>query len=259
LTFKILISTVDDQFMQRRYRPNTDLLVINQLIRKNKSEYNEEYIKSFLEKGLSKSRNKAIENCTSDIGLISDDDVEYLDNIETIITKAFEENPEADIITFQFLKNKNTLYKTNYKKEKFWHNIYTLAKVSSVEIAFRVDKIKSKNIKFDETFGLGSNFPTGEEYIFLSDALKSGLKILYIPIPIVIHPDESSGGQFFNNHLLIESKGAVFYRIFGVKSYFVSFMFALKKHKMANMGFFRFYRIMLQGANKYKKLKGTKK
>jgi len=258
LTFKILISTVNDKFMKRKYKPNSDLLIINQLIGKNKSEYNEKYIKSFLEKGLSKSRNRAIDLCDSDIALISDDDVEYVENVEEIIKKAFEDNPDADIITFQALRDKNTPFKNNYKKEKFWHNIYTLAKVSSIEIAFRVNKIKNKNIRFDENFGLGSHFPTGEEYIFLTDALKSGLKILYIPIPIVIHPDKSSGEQFLNNPLLIESKGAVFYRVFRIKGYFISFIFALKKHEMANIGFYEFYHLMLQGINKYKRLKEVK-
>lgn len=257
MTFKILVSTVDDKFMKRDYEPSCDYLVINQLISKNTSEYKEQNIYSFAEKGLSKSRNRAIELCDSDIALVSDDDVEYVENIENIIKKAFEQNPDADIITFQFLKNENELYKKNYKKEKFWHDIYTLARVSSVEIAFKVDKIKNKSIIYDEIFGLGSIFPTGEEYVFLSDSLKNGLKILYLPIPILIHPDESSGGQFKNNSMLIESKGALFYRIFGIKSYFLSLIFSLKKYKTAKINFIKFYKLMLKGVNKYQEHKAN--
>jgi glycosyltransferase involved in cell wall biosynthesis len=241
--------------MKRNYDLISDYLVINQLINKQKSYYINNNIYSLKEKGLSKSRNRALEFCNSDIALISDDDVIYLENIEDIITKAFYKNPEADIITFQFLKDENTLYKKNYKEKKIWHNIYSLARVSSVEIAFRMDKIKNKSIKFDENFGLGSIFTTGEEYVFLSDALKKGLKILYLPIPILIHPDQSSGGQFFDNSLLIESKGALFYRIFGLKSYLVSLIFAFKKYKQSNMSFFGFYKLMINGIKKYKGLK----
>ena len=257
MKFRILISTTDDKFLERTYSPPADYIIVNQLLNKEKSSYSENNLFSYKEKGLSKSRNRAIVHCNSDIALISDDDVEYLENLEEIIKKTFEENPNADIITFQFLKDENTLYKKNYKKEKFWHDIYSLARVSSVEIAFRVDKIKNKNITYDENFGLGSTFPTGEEYIFLADALKNGLKILYVPIPILIHPDESSGGQFLDNPLLIESKGALFYRIFGLKSYFITFIFALKKYKIANITLIQFYKLMLQGIKKYKKLKVT--
>lgn len=252
---QILISTTDDKFFITNKKYKQSFIIINQLINIHESKYNHKNLFSFKEKGLSKSRNRAIELCDSDIALISDDDVVYSDEIEKIISKAFKENSEADIITFQFLKDDNTLYKKNYKKEKFWHDIYTLARVSSVEIAFKVDKVKNKNIKYDENFGLGSIFPTGEEYIFLSDALKNGLKILYIPIPILIHPDESSGGQFIGNPLLVESKGALFYRIFGIKSYIISLIFTFKKNKLAKLSFIEFYKLMLKGIKKFKNLK----
>lgn len=246
---------MDDNFFKRDYKLGIPHIIINQLNKKSQSEYSQNNVYTYKEKGLSKSRNKALSHAKRDIALISDDDVRYLDNIGIIVNKAFKENPEADIITFQFMKDDNTLYKNNYKKEKFWHDIYSLARVSSVEIAFRVDKIKENNIKFDQNFGLGSLFPTGEEYIFLSDALKKGLKILYIPIPILVHRDVSSGGQFFDNTLLVESKGALFYRVFGIKAYFVSFVFTYRKYKTANMGLIKFYRLMLSGIKKYKELK----
>lgn len=252
---QLLISTINDNLLDKKKNISYPHLIINQLINIENSQYKQDNIFSYKERGLSKSRNRAIEHCSSDIALICDDDVIYLKDIENIITTAFNNNPKADIITFQFLKDEKNLYKKNYKKEKFWHDIYSLARVSSVEIAFRVNKIKSKNIKYDEHFGLGSAFPTGEEYIFLTDALKNDLKILYLPIPILIHPDESSGGQFVNNPLLIESKGALFYRIFGVKSYFITFLFALKKYKAANITLVQFYKLMFQGIKKYKKLK----
>lgn len=80
--FKILISTVDDKFMKRKYMPKCKYLVKNQLINKDNSDYELSNVYSFKEKGLSKSRNKALELCDSDIALISDDDVVYVDNIE---------------------------------------------------------------------------------------------------------------------------------------------------------------------------------
>lgn len=258
MTLQILISTMNDNFLDRHIYPSSDHLIINQLLNIKKSAYNKDNLFCYKEKGLSKSRNRALEHCTSDIALISDDDLEYVDNMEEIILSAFIENPDADIITFQVKTPENHLFKDNYKVKPFYHNQKTIMRVSSVEIAFRIDKIKNNHIKFNEDFGLGANYPTGEEAVFLNDALKKGLRILYIPIPIVIHPKESSGGMFKNNPQLLKAKGAMIFRIFGFSGYFVSFLFALIKYKMSNYSLLEFYILMLKGIKEYKEIKYAK-
>ncbi|MGI9533099.1 hypothetical protein, partial [Lutimonas sp.] len=135
-----------------------------------------------------------------------------------------------------------------------WMNQRAIMKVSSVEIAFRSDSILKNNLKFDEKFGLGSTFPTGEEAIFLSDALKKGLKIKYVPIPIVQHPKESSGYNYTNNYSLIMGKGAMLCRIFGWKAYVISIAFALKKYKLSSISLIKFIQIMFEGISSYKRL-----
>ncbi|MCT7492529.1 glycosyltransferase [Aliarcobacter cryaerophilus] len=253
MNLNILISTVDNKFLTRTTEIDSSTIIINQLISTDKCSVDSENVFSFYEKGLSKSRNKAIEFCNSDIALISDDDVEYIENLEEIIVKAFEENPSIDIITFQIKTPDGGLFKTNYQDFEFIHNMKSIMKVSSIEIAFKTNSIKKSNLKFDEKFGLGTNYPTGEEAIFLSDALKRGLKIKYIPITIVFHPKESSGGMFKDNPKLISAKGAMLYRIFGICGYLVAFIFAIKKYKISNYKLFTFFAYMLEGISKYKK------
>ena len=251
IRLQILISTVDDKIkLENINKLNT--IVINQLINKKKSVYRLPNIFSYSEKGLSKSRNKAIEKSDAEICLISDDDVQYKNDIENIILRSFLNNKDADIITFQIETPDGKKYK-NYKKESFWHTKKTLMSVSSIEIAFRRESIINNNIKFDENFGLGTSFPTGEEIIFLTDALKKGLKILYIPIPIVIHPLESSGKDY-DNEILIKAKGAMFYRIFGNLGYIVSVIFAFKKYKLSKYSFLKFTNLMFKGILMYKRL-----
>jgi len=261
MKFQILVSTVDNNFNILRNLKRNDLnaLIINQLISINKenSIKTSKNIKilSFKEKGLSKSRNKAIEYAEADICLITDNDVEFMENLKEKILHAFKENPDADILTFKILTPEGDEYK-KYSKKSFYHNKRTIMKVSSIEIAFKREKIIKHNIKFDENFGLGTDFPTGEENIFLADALKKGLKVKYVPISIVIHPRESSGSNY-NNEVLIKAKGAMFYRIFGIKGYFISLLFALKKFKYSKKyNLFSFYKFMLKGIKEYKKTKG---
>ena len=125
-------------------------------------------------------------------------------------------------------------------------------KVSSIEIAFRRDRIIQNKLYFDLRFGLGSDFPTGEEVIFLSDALKMNLKIKYIPKVIVIHPAQSSGGAYTNNPKLIQAKGAMFYRIFGFWGYFISILFAVKKFNSSNYSLLNFFMLMIKGIRSFK-------
>lgn len=181
---------------------------------------------SYKEKGLSKSRNKGISNATGDICIISDDDVEYIKNYEEIILKAFDENPDIDIITFRIVTPEGEMFK-NYKDNEFEHTKRSILKVSSIEVAFRLKSIKNNNIRFDEDFGLGSKYISGEENIFLMDSIKKGLKIKYIPEVIAIHEKESSGKIL--NEKAIYSKGPLFYRLFGLKSIILNLGFVIKK------------------------------
>ncbi len=249
MTLKILIATMNGDFFKKSKSVPAEYLLINQYD-KEPIKIDEKNIFNFKEKGLAKSRNHAIENANSDICLISDDDLTYMDNVEQIITNAFYEHGNADIITFQLQTPDGDMYK-KYKPQKFWHTQKTLMGVCSVEIAFKLKSINKIKLRFDEKFGLGSEFPTGEEIIFLTDALKKGLKILYIPKPIVIHPLETSGKDY-TNISLIEAKGAMFYRIFGILGYIASLLYAYKKYKFSPFSFKEFSFMIVNGIKNYR-------
>ena len=87
----------------------SDAVVINQCDTKSQADIERtniagkrqyvKYIES-TERGLSKSRNLAIESATGDICILCDNDVEYLKDYESRIMDAFEKHPEADLIVF---------------------------------------------------------------------------------------------------------------------------------------------------------------
>lgn len=247
MKFQILISTMNGNFFDHNITVPADYLVINQY---SCESIEKENIFNFKEKGLSRSRNHALSKSQAEIVLISDDDIHYMENIENLILEAFKNHPDADIITFQIQTPEKQPYK-QYKSTKFWHNTKTLMGVCSVEIAFRLSSISKHMLEFDEHFGLGTKFPTGEENIFLIDALKKGLKVLYLPLPIVIHPAESSG-MHYDNIALTQAKGAMFYRIFGVLGYAISVLFAYKKYKESRHTLSKFVTIMFQGIKQYR-------
>lgn len=234
-------------FLQKNYNVG-DYLVINQC--KERSQEVNSFFNCY-ETGLSKSRNKALKFSDADICIVSDNDVYYHENIKMIIEKAFHDYPDADAITFQIQTPEGEMYK-DYSSKFCWHNKLSLAKVSSVEIAFRRNSILEKDIKFDEKFGLGSTYPTSEEYIFLADCLDKGLKIAYVPKIIAFHPKESSGGDFFND-TLVKAKGAMIHRVFGDKGILICLLFSIRKYKYSGKPFFNFCKIIFSGFFKHRK------
>ncbi|MEA1880602.1 MAG: glycosyltransferase family A protein, partial [Campylobacterota bacterium] len=247
MTFQILISTMNGKFFTKDNTLKENILVVNQY---TNEPYVGDAVYNYNERGLSKSRNHALEKSHADICLISDDDLEYIEDLKDTVLTAFKENPSADIITFQVISPDGEPF-SNYKKDTFWHNKKSIMRVCSVEIALRSEVIKGHHLNFDENFGLGAEFPTGEEVIFLSDALGKSLKVLYVPIPIVIHPLESSGSNY-GNMALIQAKGAMFYRLFGSLGYVASALYAYKKNQFSSLNMKDFFLMMLKGIKNYR-------
>lgn len=235
MNLQVLISTMNKKNINElnieKKNIMTNCLIINQTDENGEFVDNQNIMINYKEKGLSKSRNRAIENASGDICIVSDDDVEYIPGFENIILNEFKKNPNSDIITFQIKTPEDESFK-KYQNFEFDHNKRSILKVSSIEVAFKLNSIKEKNIKFDELFGLGSEYINGEENIFLMDCLNRGLKIKYVPKIIAIHDKESSGKIL--NEKAIFSKGALFYRLFGVKSIILDFIFVIKKFKIIN-------------------------
>lgn len=250
MSFQLLISTMNNKFHSRNLTIDTSHLIINQITEDIIPVKNANTINMYTT-GLSLSRNQALNKASGDICLISDDDLTYIPNIDQSIQKIFNQYPDADIITFKISKSEDLDYK-KYPDKPFYHNIRTLMKVSSVEIAIRREVIDS-NLRFDENFGLGAKYPTGEEVIFLTDALKQGKSILFYPLNIAIHPEVSSGSDYSVNNLA-KAKGAMLYRIFSAKSYLLCLAFALKHHTKTPYTLQEFTRELISGALEYREL-----
>jgi glycosyltransferase involved in cell wall biosynthesis len=253
MKFEILIATMNGKILPHLGDIPCAATVINQSCELSSFDRQEVKVRSFDERGLSASRNRALSLASADICLIADDDVKFCADIDEHIVRAFEQHPTADIITFQVLTPDGSYFKDNYASAPFWHTKKTLMRVCSIEIAFRRRALSKAGLQFDLRFGLGGQFPTGEEIIFLTDALARGLKILYVPFPVAIHPKESSGASLKNNPKLIKAKGAMFHRMFGHSGYFVCALFAHRKHRESGFGFLTFCRHMFAGISEYKK------
>lgn len=157
-------------------------------------------------RGLSRNRNNAIRNATGDICLIADDDCTYKPEYFSNIIETFKKEETLDLATFKMkFSHENKFYPTySFNLRKFPKGYFT----TSFEIAFRRTSIQGK-LWFNELFGLGAPvLQSGEENIFIHDAIKSGLNYQYYPIVIVEHNHPTTSSTRVAQTGVIMAEGA---------------------------------------------------
>jgi hypothetical protein len=171
---------VSHQFTDEKFRETPAFLKRNDI-----------WVSQIPGKGVTKSRNNAIRLADGDIGLFADDDVTYRDNYFNTLNRVFEENPDLDVALF---KIKTGQGEPDYKSYPNEIVIYEKApSVGTVEMGFRIKKIKENDIYFDERFGAGQELLIGaDESIFVQDCINAGLSVIFFPEYIVEHPYEST-------------------------------------------------------------------
>jgi len=223
-----------DMSIVERANISSSAVVVNQCDRDLYEEIavGENRIRMFscLDRGLSKSRNKALKESAADICLLCDDDEHLEDDYVSKIQEAYEKYPDADIIAFR-LERSSRSYWTVPRRINYLNSL----KISSCQISFKRNSIIGRGIFFDETFGAGTRYSFGEENIFLYECLKKGLKVYYLPIKIAFVADEKSTWfngfttQYFFNRGVITRRymGRFFAILYAI--YFAVFKYSIYK------------------------------
>lgn len=178
-------------------------------------------------RGLSNNRNNAFAVASAPFLLISDDDVEYNELYLRNVLESIENNPGCDIIAFR--------YDSRESPKRFPGHSFELRRmpkgyyVTSFEIALRRESVVRSGILFDTAFGLGAEYPAGEETLFIHKLLKAGLKGIYMPLPCCRHDGLTTGGRPATREF-IRAKGALFTELFPL-----SWPLRLITHTLRNM------------------------
>lgn len=201
MKLEVLMSAMHQENFDIAYRTkiNSDLLIINQC---DKDDYAEVTVDGHLwrmisttERGVAKSRQKAIDNARGDICLFCDDDEVLEEKYVEIILKAYEELKKASAIVFN-------IKRTNYKMKK---NYYTITKIkkaplyrgySTQMLTIRLEDVKKSGVRMNEQFGSGSPWGGGEETLFEDDLRKAGLLMYEFPA-LIANIDYSDGSHWF--------------------------------------------------------------
>lgn len=240
----IAISTMDQQYLKNDklfFLKNVNYLIVNQTRVKQHDTFEEnKTVLHFNEQGLSKSRNRAIENAKSDWVMFGDDDLDYScfdpDRLSSALAC-------CDILLVSNLDDSGPQFKERLATYS------DIMKCASWCIIANLRAIKKNEIRFDEDFGLGSQFISTEENSFLLDAKKKGLVIRCTNVAAVNHVGLSTGFIWTNE--LVRSKGAFIRRNFGRNSWIVVLLFSLKKYRRADFTLFQFVRACFTGWTGY--------
>lgn len=133
---------------------------------------------SFSERGVGLNRNNALMRADGEICLFADDDMVYVDDYVDVVTKAFSENSNADVIVFNLIEPKPTRFVIRKKTRV---NYFNYLRYGTARVAVRLNSVKGNAIYFNQCFGGGTEHCHGEDNLFLTACLNKGLKIYAVP------------------------------------------------------------------------------
>ncbi|NVN56397.1 glycosyltransferase family 2 protein [bacterium Scap17] len=244
LTF--LISTLDDglyRVPRHDALPGARFLIVHQLSDPARREQYREYALANFDsrfeylaidgRGLSKSRNTALAACATRYAYVLDDDIELHPQAVALVMEAFT-CTEAAAISFPHVKAfplherdpDRPAPPVSFKA----HSLMSLARVRSVDMALDLCQFHAR---FDEQFGLGTDQPSGEEFIVLSDARRQGARLMRANLGIVAHAGVTSGSDFYSTPAKARTKGRMFARATGSRFSPLSLAFFLRKAPVA--------------------------
>lgn len=202
-------------------------------------------------RGLAVSRNIALTNSMGDLLLICDDDVSYKDGLVHIVQSSFKRIDKADIAIFDIERinhvGKDPKPIRKIKQSKRFRTY------GSVRIALKASSIKEKNIRFDEQFGTGSLFVSGEDSIFLRDAQKKGLKVYLFPNTIAEVDFSISTWRNTEKEKILQDKGALLARAY--PSFLFPFLLYMTYATRGyGLNYFKRYYYIKKGIKEYKRI-----
>lgn len=179
--------------------------------------------------GLSRNRNAALGACKTDLLLLADDDLSWRQEGIDALRAALAADPRLDIAAGRLEDTTGAPLK-KYPAAVSALGLLNCGHVGSPEIMLRMAFVRPHELRFDERFGVGSCYPSGEEYIFITDAIKRGARVRYIPHVVAIHPPMSTGDNW-SDARLIEARARVLGRVWGHAAPLVRIAYAIKKHR----------------------------
>lgn len=248
MNVQVLVATMhqQDHSLLEKMNIRSDAVIANQCDRDSieNFEWNGHKIRylNFAERGVGLNRNNALMRADGDICLFADDDMIYTDDYVEVVTSAFEQHPDADVLVF----NLHEPVQTRCVIEKVSKVGYlNFLRYGTARVAVRRESVRKHGIYFNQCFGGGTEHCHGEDNLFLADCLKKGLKVYAIPafIATLTEERESSWNAGYDEKYLRDQ--GVLYRTMSRKYWrLLCLQDALRHYKKYNMSFLNTFKLM---------------
>ncbi|MDO4302785.1 MAG: glycosyltransferase family 2 protein [Bacillota bacterium] len=253
MKLQVLVAAVNQEVNSLAGQMNleSDAIIVNQCDHFDYCEYlhKDRLVKCFSmpERGVGLSRNTALMRADGDICLFSDEDIVFTPGYEKLVLDAFEANPDADIITFNFIVDPSrTTYCNKAPGRIRWYNY---GRYPTYAVAAKTESLRRANVSFSLLFGGGARYSNGEDSLFLHDCLKKGLH-LYASCENLGQEvyRESTWFKGYNEKFFVD-RGVLYHYLYGVlaRLFSLRFLYVHRKEMLGELGFREAYRLMKQG------------
>lgn len=183
MELEVLVATMGqrDFSLVEKMNLRQNTVIANQCGQWHLEEYREEFgniqMLSSATKGVGVNRNLALQAAKADILLFADDDVTYYDGTLQGVIDAFRELPDADVIFFamDYTKDGQIIDRRRHKTKRLhtWNSL----RYGAARMAIRREAVEKKRLAFSTLFGGGCRYSSGEDTLFILDAIRSGLRV----------------------------------------------------------------------------------
>jgi hypothetical protein len=165
--------------------------------------------------GVTNSRNIAIAQCKTRWIWFADDDVKFPTGMLSLAAKRLSllDGDKVKFVITSVADYEGYLWKIPKYNFRFL-NYRLISGVGTIQIIADNFFLKEKKIFFPPDMGLGTIYPACDEPVFLDVIIKEGGKALCWKDIFVMHPKESSGGNWLSKGSA-ESRGQLVFRIYG--------------------------------------------
>lgn len=191
--------------------------------------------------GVAKSRNEALRQAKGKYLIFADDDIIFKEDGLAAAVDYLELNPKVAFVLAQAVDEHGRLRK-KYATAPTRLTSFNSAKAATYEMLVRVSASREKQVWFDESFGAGATNYLGDEYIFIVDLIKAGLRCMFLPATVAVHPAVSSG-SIWGTERDLRARAVIFSRVFGVWAPFIRAAFGAR-HLGRELNFSRFLRFI---------------
>lgn len=235
----------------------TDAVIVNQCGHFAYREYQhkERLIRCFsmAERGVGLNRNTALMRADKELCLFSDEDIVFDTGYEEIVCRAFDENQDADVITFNFkVDPSRATYYNQSKKRIRWYNY---GRYPTFAVAARTESLRRANVSFSLLFGGGARYSNGEDSLFLHDCLKRGLHLYAHTAKIGEEVYRESTWFKGYDEKFFTDRGVLYHYLYGplAKLFSLRFLYAHRGGMLKERSLREGYRLMKQGIREGKK------